>query len=305
MRPFTIEDVVFSAQAACVLEASVDKPGNVGPAHDFEDTGYIDFLISGIAIGPSVKKAVELGMLVKEETSGVGGLIRKAIEDTQRLHSGKNTNLGMAMLIIPLATSCGICIKNNTYEINSLRRGVAAVIKGSTPEDTIELYDAILLSNAEVGRSSKFDVKDPKSKDRVLEKNLNLKDIFKVSKWDTIARELVSEMEVSFTIGYPVLKGEMEKTKDLETSILRCFFEILARVPDTLIERKNSKEVAVEVSNEARTILESGLKPRDVSSFDSKLRVEGNRYNPGTTADLTTSSIMIALLDGVLTMVQV
>jgi triphosphoribosyl-dephospho-CoA synthase len=305
MRPFTIDDVVFSAQASCVLEASVDKPGNVGPSHDFEDTRYLDFLMSGIAIGSSVKKAAELGMLAEEDTSGVGALIRTAVEDAQKLHSGKNTNLGLAMLIIPLAASCGICIKNNAYEINNLRRGVASVIEGSKPKDTIDLYDAILLSDAEVGRSSRFDVKDPKSKERVLEKGLNLYDILKMSKWDNIARELVSKMEVSFTIGFPSLKDELEKTKDLKGSILRCFFEILASVPDTLIERKNSKEVAIEVSNEARAIIENGLDPGEISSFDSKLRVVGNRYNPGTTADLTASSIMVTLLDGVLAKVRV
>ncbi|MFQ5800664.1 MAG: triphosphoribosyl-dephospho-CoA synthase [Candidatus Hydrothermarchaeales archaeon] len=300
MRTFTIDDVVFSAQAACVLEASVEKPGNVGPRHDFEDTRYEDFVLSGIAMGRAVRKAVEFGMLFEKEGKGIGRLIRMAVEDAKRSHRGKNTNLGPAMLIIPLSAACGISIKKDSYTIKGLRDGVGAVIEGSTPEDTIDLYDAILTSDAEVGRSERFDVKDPKAKKRVMEKGMNLFDILNISKWDAIARELVTEMEVTFTLGYPSLKKEFERTGSLKDSILRCFFEILSRVPDTLIERKNDREIAVEISTEAKVILERGLLPKDVAAFDSKLRSDGNRYNPGTTADLTASSLMMALLDGIL-----
>jgi triphosphoribosyl-dephospho-CoA synthase len=300
MRPFTTDDVVFSAQAACILEASVDKPGNVGPTHDFEDTRYEDFVLSGIAIGKAVRKAVEFGMLYKEGESGIGGLIRTAVEDSNKGHKGKNTNLGMAMLIIPLSASCGVSIKNNTYTLKDLRRGISTIMEGSTPKDTIDLYDAIHISDAEVGRSERFDVKDPESKKRVEEKGLNLHNIFELSKWDTIAEELVTGMSITFTTGYPSIKDEFEKTGNLRGSVLRCFFEILAKVPDTLIERKNDRGVAVEVSNEAKAILEKGLPAKDVAAFDSKLRCDGNRYNPGTTADLTAVSLMVAFLDGIL-----
>ena len=301
MKPFTIDDVVFSAQAACVLEAGVDKPGNVGPGHDFIDTRYEDFILSGIAIGESVRKAVEFGMQFKKGESGIGSMIKTAVEYGAKLHGVKNTNLGMAMLLIPLSASCGLCIRNNVYTIEDLRRGVGEVIEGSTPQDTLDLYDAIIATDAEVGRSIKFDVKDPRSKKKVVDKDMNLFDIMRISQWDSIARELVTEMEITFTIGYPSLKAEFEKTGNLKGSILRCFFELLARVPDTLIERKNTREIAVEVSNEARLILEKGLPSKDIAIFDAKLRRDGNRYNPGTTADLTASSLMVALLDGILT----
>jgi triphosphoribosyl-dephospho-CoA synthase len=299
MRPFTIDDVVFSAQAGCVLEASVNKPGNVGPNHDFEDTRFTDFLLSGIAIGDAVRKAVEFGMVNKSGSEGIGALIRAAVEDSARRHRGKNTNLGMAMLAIPLSASAGICIDKSRFSLSEIRKGVSKIIKGSTPGDTIELYDAITQSNAEVGRSDRFDVSDPKSKQRVLEKGLNLHDIFEISKWDSVSKELVSEMEITFTIGYPTIKDEFEENADIKESILRCFFKVLSKVPDTLIARKNTTDIAIEVSNEARSVLEKGLNPKEVATFDSKLRSHGNKYNPGTTADLTASSIMVAFLDGV------
>ncbi len=299
MRPFTIDDVVFAAQAGCVLEASVDKPGNVGPSHDFEDTRFTDFLISGIAIGDAVRRAVEFGILYKTGGEGIGELIHKAVEDSARRHGGKNTNLGMAMLMIPLSASAGICVNAGTFSLGNLRKGISKIINSSTPKDTIELYDAITSSNAEVGRSDRFDVSDPKSKQKVLEKGLNLSDIFEISKWDSISRELVSEMKITFEVGYPTIKDEFGKNPDINASILRCFFEILSRVPDTLIARKNTPDIALEVSNEARIVLENGLNPKDIAALDSKLRCEGNKYNPGTTADLTASSIMVAFLNGV------
>jgi triphosphoribosyl-dephospho-CoA synthase len=300
MRRFSIDDVVFSAQAACVLEASIDKPGNVGPSHDFDDTRFEDFIISGISMGNAVKRAVEFGILYENGQKGVGGLICTAVDDAARRHRGKNTILGIAMLLIPLSASCGICIKNNNFSLSAIRKGVGKVIVGSTPEDTIDLYQAIQISDAEVGKSDRFDVKDPMSKKRVLRKGLNLQDIFRLSKWDTIARELTSELEITFMIGHPSLKSEFKRTKDLKKSILKCFFEILSKVPDTLIERKNSKETAIEVSNEARAILENGLTPKDLACFNEKLRCDGNKYNPGTTADLTAASIMVSILDGIL-----
>jgi triphosphoribosyl-dephospho-CoA synthase len=143
MKPFNVEDVVFSAQGACVLEASVDKPGNVGPSHDFADTGYEDFLLSGIAIGAVARKAVNFGINHSRGDRGMGALILSAVEEAYRRHRGKNTNLGLAMLLMPLSASAGMCIKNNSYTHDSLRRGVRALMKGSTAEDSIDLYRAV------------------------------------------------------------------------------------------------------------------------------------------------------------------
>jgi len=300
MNPFSRIDVVFAAQTACLLEVSVDKPGNVGPSHDFIDTKYEDFLSSGFAIGEVVRDAVEFGMTYKPETSGVGFLIKKGVLDSSKGHEGRNTNLGMLMLLIPLSVSCGLLIKNNKYTLKALREGVSSVIKGSTPIDTVELYDAISTSDAEVGRSKRFDVKDPLSKKRVQEKNLNLFDVFNISKWDNISRELVTGMEITFETGYPALASTYRETGNMKKSVLRSFFDILSKYPDTLIERKNDRHTAESISLEAKEILENGLQIEEVATFDSKLRQNGNKLNPGTTADITASSIMVGLLDGLL-----
>ncbi|MGZ7160651.1 MAG: triphosphoribosyl-dephospho-CoA synthase, partial [Methanobacterium sp.] len=75
---------------------------------------------------------------------------------------------------------------------------------------------------------------------------------------------------------------------------------ILSHNPDTLIRRKHGEDKALEVSTIAKSILLRGgiLTPEGISKlveFDQQLIQ--NKLNPGTTADLTASSIMVAYLD--------
>src|SRR5207237_5903348 len=48
----------FCAQVACVWEATARKPGNVHRFCDFDDTTYLDFLLSAAAVAPALDAAV-------------------------------------------------------------------------------------------------------------------------------------------------------------------------------------------------------------------------------------------------------
>src|SRR5215210_5647865 len=87
------EAVAGAAQLAAVLEASAEKPGNITPLHDFADTSYEDMLRSAIALGPELGRATE---------RGVGDTVLAAVRATRRV-AGANTNLGIALLLAPLA----------------------------------------------------------------------------------------------------------------------------------------------------------------------------------------------------------
>src|SRR4051812_46581611 len=80
-------------QLAGVLEASAGKPGNIPPRHDFTDTSYEDMLRSAIALGPEMGVAAE---------RGVGETVLAAVR-ARRCIAGANTNLGIALLLAPLA----------------------------------------------------------------------------------------------------------------------------------------------------------------------------------------------------------
>jgi triphosphoribosyl-dephospho-CoA synthase len=63
---------------------------------------------------------------------------------------------------------------------------------------------------------------------------------------------------------------------------------LLAEVPDTLIARKAGGDIARDVSAAAREVRD-GRRP--VTELDTMLRVDGNRLNPGTTADLVCATL--------------
>ena len=94
--PFSREAVALAAQMACVWEVCAPKPGNVNRLHDFADTRFEDFLLSAIAIGPA---------LLEADRHDVGQTIWQAVRDTRQLVRS-NTNLGIVLLLAPLAKAC-------------------------------------------------------------------------------------------------------------------------------------------------------------------------------------------------------
>ena len=50
------------AQAACIAEVTARKPGNVHRHCDFDDVGYVDFLLSAAAVAPALDAAHRNGV---------------------------------------------------------------------------------------------------------------------------------------------------------------------------------------------------------------------------------------------------
>ena len=82
------------ASWVCQLEVTASKPGNVHRGADFEDVTLGDFLSSAIALGSAID--------AQPATGGIGSMILSAVERTN-LVTKTNTNLGMVLLICPLA----------------------------------------------------------------------------------------------------------------------------------------------------------------------------------------------------------
>src|SRR3954463_8877756 len=120
------ETVAGAAQLACVLEASAEKPGNITPRHDFADTTYEDMLRSAIAVGPELGRAAE---------RGVGETVLAAVRATRRV-AGANTNLGIALLLAPLARAA-------LLGATTLRDGVEDVLGALTLDDAGGAYEGI------------------------------------------------------------------------------------------------------------------------------------------------------------------
>lgn len=305
-----IEDIARAVQLASALEVSgYPKPGNVHRTSDLKESTFEHFIASSIAIGPVVLDVAKKGFRagkgeVKTADIGVGGAIKSAIENTMKWQRDGNTNLGLVLLLTPLAAAAGITLaKEGKIEMKKLRANLSSVLKSTTPEDALNVYDAILIANpGGLGGMDELNVKNKASKKKIKEERISLYEIMNLSsEWDNISREWVTDMQITFEFGYPLVKKLYGRTKNMNTTTVQSFLELLSKYPDTFVQRIHGKKIAERVSEKARAIIKEGgmLTSKGgalITKFDEELREKG--INPGTTADLTASSLMLAILDG-------
>jgi triphosphoribosyl-dephospho-CoA synthase len=110
---------------------------------------------------------------------------------------------------------------------------------------------------------------------------------------------------VTFDIGLPALADALGDRLRPRDAVVELALLLLAAEPDTLIARKRGAVAAGRVSAGARRALAAGgvrtARGRSaLAGFDASLRRDGNALNPGTTADLVTAVLFVALLEGVL-----
>jgi triphosphoribosyl-dephospho-CoA synthase len=122
---------------------------------------------------------------------------------------------------------------------------------------------------------------------------------------DTIASEYVTDYAVTFELGLPAFADALADGLRPRDAIVELALRLLAAVPDTLIARRRGVEAAGRVAAGARQVLAAGgpRSPRGreaLAELDASLREQGNALNPGTTADLVTAVVFVALLEGLL-----
>ena len=294
------------AQIASVLEVSGHpKPGNVHRTQNFPDMVFEDFLLSGIAIGETMEKAARKGFKYKNKPEkwdkiGLGKMILEAVRETDHWVAN-NTNLGIVMLLTPISVVAGMS-EDETVNWDVFRDKIDQLIRSTTSEDAVNLYQAINIADAGgMGEQDDLDVANESSLQKLRDDNVNMFRVLEMSSaWDKLSYELTHKMPVTFEIGYPVFQ-QVKSEKGINEATVQTFLTILSRVPDTLISRKFTDAKAGEVSARAQAILEEGgILTRKgtsiVGKFDQEL-IKGG-LNPGTTADFTASSIMVAYLDG-------
>ncbi len=282
MNPFNI---MKASQISSCLEVSSFKPGNVNRYRDFDDVKFQHFICSGIGLGEVIYKA-------SQDYKNLGYYILEGVKESKKW-SPTNANLGIIILHIPLAMASG---KLEKFSISELKRNLKTVIENTTVEDTLNFYKAVQLANPNIGRAKKGpDAFSDSAIKEILEKNLNLYDIFKISsEWDNISKEMVTNYKISFD-GYKYI-NKYYKDNDIFTAIVKCYLKLLSENLDTLIIRKMGIEWAKIVSKKADEVLKNFSYDK-VKEFDDFLAKKGNKLNTGTTADIVASSLMIFLLE--------
>jgi triphosphoribosyl-dephospho-CoA synthase len=271
--------VAAAGQLACLLEVSAPKPGNVSPGRHFHDTQYEDFLASAVAIGPALAAAGDRTL---------GATILAAVDATARW-SRSNTNLGIILLLAPLARAA---IRSG----GSLRDGVREVLAATTVADAAEVYTAIRLARpGGLGAAAAEDVAAAPS--------VTLRDAMALAtERDSVAREYATGFDITFGIGAPALRAARSSGLDWSDAVVETYLRVLAAVPDTHIARKLGPAVAEAVSRRAREVEQAGGARsedgrRALAAFDAELRGPTNSHNPGTTADLTCAALFVVILE--------
>ena len=270
----TPPDVTVCAVLACVWEASARKAGNVHRDRDFSGLSYLDFLQSAAAIGPAFARAGE---------QRVGATVLEALQATRRVVA-TNTNLGIVLLLAPLAT---------VPLDEPLGTGIGTVLDRLTIEDSRDVYTAIRLAQpGGMGDAPEQDVK--------AEPTLPLREAMALAQdRDLIARQYANGFREVLTDGVPALVHHSQKRGNLEDAIVHTHLHLMSRYPDSLIARKCGVAVAEDAGRRAADVLAGRAAYADL---DAWLRADGNARNPGTSADLVTACLFAALREGLITL---
>ena len=265
-------------QLACQREVQSPKPGNVSPGNDFADATVADFLASADAIAPIMAIATgrPLGMTILE-----------CVEATRQV-VGHNTNLGIILLIAPLAA---------VPSSKSLTDGIGEVLKKTTVDDSIAVYEAIR-------RAQPAGLGEVKDQDLQQAPTQNLVECMRLA----ADRDLIA---AQYAYGFPQVLGNglewlAEAQHTIESSaeqITWLAVRFLAEFGDSLIARKCGLPMSELVQQKSKDLLHSGWPHQEGSSaglavLDQFLRADGNRRNPGTTADFIAAVIFAGLREG-------
>lgn len=257
------------AQTALLLEAGTQKPGNVGPRRDFDDTTFHQFLAGAVGARRGFE-AVENGV-------DVGDAFLRAVRGASA-HDGGNTQFGALLLLAPLVSASA----NGNVE------DVPGVAEETTPEDAASFYEAFDHTDVHVGDVDDeydYDVRDPEARERVLEDGVTLYEVMEESaSRDGVAREWTDGFSRTFHAA-----SKLETVRgDTREAVRSVYLDLLQEEPDSLVAERRGKEKAREVTRMAREL------PPD--ELDEKLGAEG--INPGTTADIVAGGVFVALRRG-------
>jgi len=259
---------------ACLLEATAPKVGNVHRGADFEDCTYTDFAVSGILAAPSLANAHE----------GVGKAVMGAVNAT-RSRVTTNTNLGIALLLAPLAA---------IPTTMSWDQGIAQVLASLTSEDAAAIYEAINLATpGGLGDVAEMDVRDTPPNDLMAAMNA-------AAERDLVARQYRDRFEIVLDEAAPWIEQAAEQFSTSQAIVI-AHLKLMRSYPDTLIARKLGEEVAAQASDRAAFVLETD--PAEhlfwdlTADFDFWLRSDHHRRNPGATADLIAAALYVLLRD--------
>ncbi len=291
-EPLAIAQARAAFLCACTLDVAVRKPGNVSvhsAGHRMQASMFID--AAHAAVEPLFRSG-----------AGVGERIEAAVEASWAV-ANCNTNLGILLLCAPLAAAAERLPADPGQ--TALRAALAEVLSGLSLVDARHAFRGIARANpGGLGDAPAEDVRAAPS--------LDLRGAMALAAGrDSIARQYRDAYDDVFALAMPALGGRDVRatvaspasweTPDAGTraAVQRIYLAWLAGCPDSHIVRKHGEAVAQTVMTSAQA-WRSAAMPLDASpdyiAWDESLKSRG--INPGTSADLTVATLMLAGLIG-------
>jgi len=267
-------------QHACEVELQAFKPGNVSIYADGHDMTVEDFRIS------AKKSAVPL----TNSAYSLGERIYYAVKAT-RDAVGCNTNLGIILLAAPL-----IIAAEKSVTEQDLKEQLAFILNSTTVADADWVFRAIsLASPGGLGGADEQDVSEAAS--------VTLKGAMQLaSQRDRIALQYVTDYKDIFDFLILRYNNAFNRWGDTGWSAAAVFAAMLAKYPDSHIERKYDNLHTRMVMDTMALVddkLSTTERPEQLEDYlrnvDTEFKSAG--INPGTTADLTVITVLLATLN--------
>ncbi|WP_247892213.1 triphosphoribosyl-dephospho-CoA synthase [Azospirillum sp. Sh1] len=280
-----VEEAVFTA---CRLELMALKPGNVHIHAEGHGMSVPQFLDSAAAIAP----------ILATPGRRVGEAILHAVEATRTV-AGCNTNLGIVLLLAPLAAAA-LCRDKG----EPLRMRLARVLDTLSVIDAADAFAAIRLAlPAGLGETPQHDVAEAPRVDLRAA-------MAAAADRDLIARQYATAFADVFTFGVARGRSALRRGAGAAEAASAIHLGFMALHPDTHIARKHGAAVAERVRDQAfrlerRLVVNPAFgghsghqagAARRLLAFDRALKRRG--LNPGTSADLTVACLFVLRLAG-------
>ena len=267
---------------ACMVELEALKPGNV---HVFAD-GH------GMTIHDFIQSADASAAVIAQENLSVGERIFQSVKAT-KIAVGMNTNLGIILLCAPLIHAALHVNKASDVVNQSLQQRLNFTLNQLTVEDATLTGQAIVLANpGGLGNSNVNDVHESSSVS-LLEMMASAQDK------DRIAWQYANAFADVFEFGLPHYKKAMRQWNNQAWATTALYLGFLARQLDSHVIRKYGEALAKEVMQEAvdlQTLYWATENPKLVQKkllvWDASLKARN--INPGTSADLTVTCLMVS-----------
>ena len=277
---------------ACELDVAVRKPGNVSWASPGHGMRAEMFIASAQAAAAAL---FQPGMRV-------GARIEAAVDATWAV-AGCNTNLGILLLCAPVAAA--VQRHPEAATAGALKLAVDEVLADLDLADAQAAFRAIARAHpGGLGTVHSQDVHHPPSVD--LRAAMAL-----AAPRDRIARlyrdgyaDLFDVGNAALGTGFSLMSAPTSAAADANTvaAVQRLYLWLLSRFADSHIVRNHGDAVAHIVMSAAQAWQLRARRDgevdadRDFAAWDASLKAD--RINPGTTADLTVATLLIAGLCG-------